>query len=125
MSGPDSTGPAGADPSRRPARGASGRVIEVLLTVGALVVFAFTWIYVAAAIFSDGTLLADTWAWLSGLQAIAAFLIWLALLPLVVFLWAWQADLEPWVMGLVMLGLVAWTLMALSGLWRRGRAAAA
>lgn len=125
MNGPDPTGPAGADPSRPPARGVPGRAIEVLLTVGALVVFAVTWVYVAAAVFSDGTLLADTWAWLSGLQAIAAFVVWLALLPLVVFLWAWQAELQPWIMGLVMLGLVVWTGIALSGLRRRARAAAA
>jgi hypothetical protein len=125
MNGPDLTGPASAEPSPPPARGVPGRAIEVLLTVGALVVFAVTWIYVAVAVLGDGTLLADTWAWLSGLQAIAAFIVWLALLPLVVVLWAWQAELQPWIMGLVMLGLVVWTGIALSGLRRRTRAAAA
>lgn len=98
----------------------------MLLSAGALAVFLVTWSAVVAAILGDGAILADTWAWLSSLEAIAAFVVWLALLPLVVFLWAWQADLQPWVMALVMLGLVTWTLMALSGLRpRRPRAGTA
>lgn len=116
---PTEGGPGRGDPVPEPEgvpAARRGRVIEVLLAVGSLAVFAVTWLYVAAAVLSDGTFLADTWAWLSSLEAIAAFVVWLLLLPLVVFLWAWQADLAPWVMGLVMLGLVAWTLVALSGL---------
>ena len=103
----------------RPPKGRSARVVEVVLSIGALIVFAILWFYVAAAVFTDGTLLDDTWAWLGSLDTLAAVVAWLALLPLAVFLWAWQADLQPWVMGIVMLGLVAWTLVAASGLRRR------
>lgn len=106
-------------PPSRPAKGRGGRVVAVVLTTGALIVFAVLWFYVAAAVFTDGTLLDETWAWLSSLDALAAVVAWLALLPLAVFLWSWQADLEPWMMGLVMIGLLAWTLVALSGLRRR------
>jgi MYXO-CTERM domain-containing protein len=100
-------------PSRLP-KGRSGRVVEVALSIGALIVFAILWFYVAAAAFTDGSLPDDTWAWLSSLDTLAAVVAWLALLPLAVFLWSLQADLEPWMMGLVMLG-----LLALSGLRRR------
>jgi hypothetical protein len=93
--------------------------VQVVLSIGALIVFAILWFYVVAAVFTDGTLLDDTWAWLSSLDTLAAAVAWLALLPLAVFLWSWQADLEPWVMGIVMLGLLAWTLVAVSGLRRR------
>jgi hypothetical protein len=103
----------------RPPKGRSARVVEVVLSIGALIVFAILWFYVAAAVFTDGTLLDDTWAWLGSLDILAAVVAWLALLPLAVFLWAWQADLQPWVMGIVMLGLAAWTLVAASGLRRR------
>jgi hypothetical protein len=95
-----------------------GQVLEVVLVVLASLVFVGLWLYVAAAILADGTLLADTWAWLGGLDTIAAIVVWVAILPIGVFLWAWQADLEPIWMGLVMAGLVGWTGIAWSGLAR-------
>jgi hypothetical protein len=107
------SGPAAAAPGAR-----VGQVLEVVLVVLASLVFVGLWIYVAAAILADGTLLADTWAWLGGLDTIAAIVVWVAILPIGVFLWAWQADLEPIWMGLVMAGLVGWTGIAWSGLAR-------
>ena len=95
-----------------------GRSFEIALSVYASVVFVGLWLYVAAAVFTDGALLADTWAWLSGLDTIPAILVWMAILPIAIFLWAWQANLEPLFMGLVMLGLVVWTGIAWSGLVR-------
>jgi hypothetical protein len=95
-----------------------GRVLEVVLTVLASAVFVVLWVYVAAAIFTDGALLTDTWAWLSGLELIPAIIVWIAILPVGVFLWAWQAELEPIFMGLVIVGLVAWTWIAWAGLVR-------
>jgi hypothetical protein len=94
-----------------------------VLTPLASLVFVVLWIYVAAAAFTDGTLLTETWDWLTGLDTVAAIVVWIAILPVAVFLWAWQAQLEPIWMGLVMLGLVAWTWIAWAGLlrlvWRR------
>jgi hypothetical protein len=90
-----------------------------MLVIGALAVFGVLWIHVAAALLTDGGLLANTWAWLTGLDTPATIVAWVALLPLAVFLWAWQADLASWAMALVMVGLVAWTMLALSGVRRR------
>ncbi|HEX5826099.1 MAG TPA: hypothetical protein VFY23_01145 [Candidatus Limnocylindrales bacterium] len=100
-------------------RARSAAMVRRLLSTGALAVFAVTWVYIAAAVLTDGALLADTWAWLTGLGAIATVLAWLALLPLAVFLWAWQANLDPLAMALVVAGLVGWTMLAISGLRRR------
>jgi hypothetical protein len=97
-----------------------GRALELLLTLLASLVFVLLWIYVAAAVLTDGMLLADTWAWLSGLELIPAIIAWIAILPIGVFVWTWQADLEPVFFGLVMLGLVGWTAIAWSGLLRIG-----
>lgn len=105
----------------------TGRLLEVVLTVLASLVFVGLWVYVAAAVFTDGALLADTWAWISGLQTVPAIIVWVAFLPICVFLWAWQAGLEPIWMGAVMVGLVVWTGIAWSGLVRliaRGAGAA-
>lgn len=95
-----------------------GRALELILPIYASVVFVVLWIYVAVAALGDEALLADTWAWLTGLDLIPAVIAWIAILPIGVFLWAWDADLEPMFMGLVMAGLVAWTALALGGLLR-------
>ena len=96
-----------------------GRAMEIVFPILATIVFVILWVYVVLASFTDSPLPADTWAWLSGLDTIAAVIVWIIILPLAVYLWAWQADLEPVWMGLVMLGMVAWTSLAVSGL-RRG-----
>jgi hypothetical protein len=97
--------------------------MEVIFSSFAAAVFVVLWCYIAAATFTDGDLLTGTWAWLSGLSAVAAIVVWLAILPVAVFVWAWQVDPSPLVMGIVLLGLVAWTAVAFSGLFRmlRGR----
>jgi hypothetical protein len=43
---------------------------------------------------------------------------WIALLPIAVGLWAWNAAGSPLVIGAVLVGLVAWTALAVSGLAR-------
>ena len=92
-----------------------GRFLDTVLPILASIVFVVVWVYVALAFFTDSTLPADTWAWLEGLELVPAVVAWIALLPLGVFLWAWQADLEPIWFGLVMVLLVGWTLIAWSG----------
>ena len=89
-----------------------GRVLEVIFSIYAVVVFIVLWIYVAAAVFTDGELIADTWAWLDGLDVIPAVIVWMAILPVAIFTWAWQADLSPIAMALVVLILIGWTAVA-------------
>jgi hypothetical protein len=102
-----------------------GRGIGCVFGVVFAAVFVVLWIYILAAVLTDGRLLADTWAWLTSLGPLETIVVWLAILPIAVFVWAWQADLSPVVMGLVMLGMVAWTALAfwgpLKGLTRRAR----
>lgn len=108
-------------------QGRIGRAAELVLAVAASLVFVVLWVYVALDVFTASSLPADTWAWLSGLELIPAIVAWIAILPLGVYLWAAQAGLDQLWMGLVMLGLVAWTWVAWSGLVRvlHRRAAAA
>jgi hypothetical protein len=96
-----------------------GEVLRLLLVVGALAVFVVLWVHVAVAVLTDGTLLAGTWDWLTRLDPVATVVAWVALLPLGIFLWAWQGDVATWAMGLLIAGFVAWTLLALTGLRRR------
>jgi len=81
------------------------------------------WLYIAVAAFTDGKLLTDTWAWLGGLDTIPAIVAWVAILPIAAWVWAWQAGLEPLLMGLVLLGMAAWTMAAFGGSLRTLRRA--
>lgn len=91
-----------------------GRLLDTFLPLLASVVFVVLWLYVAIAILTDSPLPADTWAWLQGLDVVAAVAAWLALLPIGVFLWAWDSGLEPLFFGLVLVALGVWTALAWS-----------
>ncbi len=91
------------------------RLLDITLPILASIVFVVVWIYVALALFTESSLPADTWAWLEGLDLVPAVIAWIALLPLGVFLWAWQAELAPIWFGLIMVGLAGWTFVAWSG----------
>jgi hypothetical protein len=93
-----------------------GRAIGIVLSLGVAVVFIVLWVGAAIALFTDGEILADAWAWLTGLPPVAAVVVWILILPIAVGLWAWSAELAPIAMGAVVIGLVAWTLVAASGL---------
>ncbi len=91
------------------------RILDTGLPLLASAVFVVVWIYVALAAFTDSTLPAETWAWLEGLELVPAVIAWLVLLPLGVFLWAWQAELESIWFWLIMLALAGWTWIAWAG----------
>jgi len=89
-----------------------GRTIGFVFALFFGAVFALLWVYIVAAAVTEGALLADTWTWLSGLSPVEAVVVWLAILPIAVFVWAWQADLGSLAMSLVLLGMVVWTAIA-------------
>ncbi len=111
MSSP-ALGPTPARPGRRPV----AHALEVALTLYGLAVFAVLWVGFAVGLWTDGRILVDAWTWLSGLEPVAAVVAWVLLLPIAIGLWAWNASLSTLVAGVVVIGLVAWTLLALSGL---------
>ena len=111
-----SAAPAGsAPPSVGGVRLRIGWILDVTLPIYASVVFVGLWLYVVLAAFTDSSLPAQTWAWLQGLDTILAVVAWLAILPIAVFLWAWQADLEALYFALVVVALAGWTFIAWSG----------
>ncbi len=100
--------------------GRAGGIVLSLLLIG---VFAVLWAGLAGAALSDGRFLTDFWTWITGLPLIVALVAWVVLLPIAVGAWAWTADLEPVAMGVVLVGLAAWTGLALAGTLKslRGR----
>ncbi len=97
------------------------RALEVFLASYAGVVFALLWIGLAVGLATGGALFADTWTWLTGLEPLAAVVIWILALPIAVALWAWNADLPTLAAAVVAVGLIGWTLVAISGILRTFR----
>jgi hypothetical protein len=113
-----------SDAGRTP-RARGGRPFEVGLSLYGAVVFGALWIGFAVGVATGGAILEDAWAWLTGLEAVAAVMAWILLLPIAVGLWAWNEAGSVRVQGVVLLGLVAWTLLMVGGLaktvWRPSR----
>jgi hypothetical protein len=114
---PPAVPPTPGRPSRRPA----GRALELALSLYGAAVFTVLWAGFAVGLVSGGGLLVDAWAWLTGLEPIAAVAAWILVLPIAVGLWAWNAVGSSLVTGAVAVGLVAWTLVMASGVMRTFR----
>lgn len=97
------------------------RALEVFLASYAAVVFAVLWAGLAAGLTTGGALFTDTWTWLTGLEPLAAVIVWILTLPIAVALWAWNADLATLAGAAVAAGLIGWTLVAISGIVRTFR----
>jgi len=121
MDDPPAEAPGPSAPTRRRA----GRALEVGIGLYAAVIFTILWVGFAVGVLTGGSLLVDAWAWLTALEPIAAVVAWILLLPIAVGLWAWNAAGSVLVIAVVGVGLVAWTLVAVSALLktvgRRGR----
>jgi len=98
-----------------------GRAVDIAISVYGAAVFTVLWVGLAVAVVSGGGILTDVWAWLMSLAPIPAVLAWIAILPIAVAAWAVDAGLAPWAMGVILVGLVAWTLVAVLGLVRTFR----
>lgn len=72
------------------------------------------WVGFVVGLATGGAILVDAWAWLTGLEPVAAVVAWILLLPIAVGLWAWNAVGSALVTGAVAAGLVMWTLVAAS-----------
>ncbi len=97
------------------------KVIEIALVAYATAVFVVLWVGAAYALLVDPGIVTEAWAWLTGLPILPAILAWILVLPIGVGLWAWQADLAPVLTAIVAIGLVLWTGLAASGLFRAFR----
>lgn len=94
-----------------------------LFAGGAFAMFVVVWVGLAVAQRGDHAFLDTTWEWLRGLPAPVAVVVWLVFLPIAVGLWIWESSWTPLVGGLLAVGMVVWTLVAVAGLRRAFRAA--
>lgn len=97
-------------PGRRWARRAQ---IGLSLYVTAL--FAALWL---AFVVAETATLDGAWRWLTDLPLPLQVLAWILMLPGAFWLWVRQANLEPFWEVAAITALLAWTLLALAGLYR-------
>jgi hypothetical protein len=90
--------------------------MQVAFSLYALAVLAVLWVGFAIAQSGNRELPTQAWEWLRSLPAVPQIVVWILILPLAVGLWAWHSDLGQGPRIVVALGLVAWTILALSQL---------
>jgi hypothetical protein len=109
--------------TRSPRGGRGGRAFEVGLSLYGAVVFGVLWVGFLVGVATGGAILEDAWVRLTGLDTVAAVIAWILFLPIAVGLWAWNEAGSVLVQGVVLAGLVGWTLLMIGGLAKtfRGR----
>ena len=113
--------PAVPPPPPPSSRRTVGRVLEIGLSLYGIAIFTVLWVGFAVGLATGGDLMIDAWAWLTGLEPVAAVMAWLLFLPIAVGLWAWNAVGSALVIGAVAVGLVAWALVMAAGAMRTFR----
>jgi len=113
--------PAVPPPPPPSSRRTVGRVLEIGLSLYGIAIFTVLWVGFAVGLATGGDLMIDAWAWLTGLEPVAAVMAWILFLPIAVGPWAWNAVGSALVIGAVAVGLVAWTLVMAAGAMRTFR----
>jgi hypothetical protein len=90
--------------------------MQVALSLYALAVLAVLWVGFAVAQSANRELPSQAWEWLRSLPVVPQVVACILILPLAIGLWASQSDLGQGARTAVALGLVAWTILALSQL---------
>lgn len=86
--------------------------------VGAFGMFVVLWIGFAIALRGDRGFVDSTWQWLRGLPAPVQVVVWVVILPIAVGMWIYESTWPPTVGVLLVVGMIAWTLVAVAGLVR-------
>ncbi len=89
-----------------------------VLSTYAILVFALLWAGFAVALVVDREWLDLLWNWVQALPAIAEIVVWVLFLPIMVGLWTWESSWPALVSLLVFIGIVGWTLLAVTSFIR-------
>jgi hypothetical protein len=98
----------------------SGTVPRVLSTY-AIVIFAVLWLGFAIALVANREWLDLLWNWVRALPLVAQIVVWVVFLPIMVGLWIWESSWSTLVRLLALVGMVAWTALAVSSFVRAVR----
>ena len=88
------------------------------LSIYAIVIFAILWVGFAIALVVNREWMDLLWNWVQALPTVAEVIVWVLFLPIMVGLWIWESSWPALVGVLAFVGLVVWTLLAVSSFVR-------
>jgi len=91
------------------------------ISIYAIVIFVVLWVGFAIALVVNREWLDLLWNWVRALPSVAEIIVWVLFLPITVGLWIWESSWPALVRLVGFAGIVAWTLLAVSGLLRAVR----
>ncbi|HSR31122.1 MAG TPA: hypothetical protein VLY63_11200 [Anaerolineae bacterium] len=98
----------------------SDTVTRVLGTY-AIVIFVVLWVGFAIALVLNREWLDLLWNWVRALPSVAEIIVWVFFLPIMVGLWIWESSWPALVSLLALVGIIIWTLLAVSSFLRAVR----
>jgi hypothetical protein len=91
------------------------------MSVYAIAIFVLLWVGFASALIVNREWLDILWNWVRDLPLVAEILVWVFFLPIMVGLWIWESSWPVFLRLLGFAGIVGWTLVAVSSLFRTVR----
>jgi len=92
--------------------------VPSVLSTYAILVFALLWAGFAVALAVDREWLDLLWNWVQALPVVVEIMVWVLFLPIMVGLWIWESSWPAFVSLLVFIGIVGWTLLAVTSFIR-------
>ena len=96
-------------------------IVPRVLSTYAVVVFAVLWVGFAVALLVNQEWLDLLWNWVRDLPSVLEIIVWVLFLPITSGLWVWESSWPAYLSLLALVGIVVWTLLAVSGFIRAMR----
>ena len=88
------------------------------MTIYANVIFLVLWVGFIIALVMNREWLDALWNWSQALPLVSKITVWVMILPIMVGLWIWESSWPATGRLVGFTGIVAWTLLAVSGVYR-------
>jgi hypothetical protein len=86
------------------------------MSIYANLIFVLLWVGFIIALVVNREWLDLLWSWVGALPLVLRIIVWLVFLPIMVGLWIWESSWSTFPRLLGLIGIIAWTLTALSSL---------
>jgi hypothetical protein len=91
------------------------------MTIYANAIFVLLWVGFVIALVVDREWLDVIWDWVQSLPVVPRVIVWVLVLPIMVGLWIWQSSWSDLGRLAGLTGIIAWTLLAVSSIFRNFR----
>lgn len=92
-----------------------------VMSLYASLVFAVLWVGFFIALAANQNWLEEVWNWTQALPLALKIIVWVLFLPILVGLWIWESSWPAFGRVLGLAGIIGWTLLAASSLFRAFR----